>query len=158
MLGLFKSRPHDDATLGRLTRSWGLWRGTINVDGRAAPLALAGASAAPDANALDIARALPAQLNSLRPAIERELFEHCAPYLEAIRSGELDEPERADILRIAKPADTWAFVEAKALTVKPLAGHLTAELALTSAWDEEHTFGVYIRDGRLVEFNASIAG
>ena len=157
MLGLFKSQSHDDPALGRLTRSWGVWRGTIKLDGRkAVPLAVAGSSVAPDPQALDIARALPALFTDLRPAIEQELFEHCTPYLESIRSGEGDEPERADILRIANPADTWAFIEPKALTVKSVAGHLTAELALASAWDEEHTFGVYIRDGRLVEFNASI--
>ena len=157
MLGLFKSRPHDDPTLGRLSRSWGLWRGTIDLDGKhVVPLAVTGNSAAPDATALAIAHAVPALLNDLRSDIERELFEHCAPYLEAIRSGELEEPERSDILRIASPADTWAFVEPKALTVKPVAGHLTAELALTCAWDEEHTLGVYIRDGRVVEFNGSI--
>jgi hypothetical protein len=157
MFGLTKSRPHDDPTLGRLTRSWGLWRGTIDLDGKhTVNLAIAGSSAAPDVNALALSQELPELLKKLRPEIERELFEHCAPYLEAIRNGELNEPGRADILKIEDAADTWAFIEPKALTVKPIAGHLTAELALTSAWDEEHTFGVYIRDGRLIEFNASI--
>ncbi len=158
MLGLFKSRPYDDATLGRLTRSWGMWRGTIDLDGKhTVPLAIAGSSAAPDESALDLARAVPALLTNLRPAIEHELFEHCTPYLEAIRGGEYPEPERADILTITDAPGTWAFIEPKALTIKPVAGHLTAELALTSAWDEEHTFGIYIRDGRMVEFNVSIA-
>ena len=157
MLGLFKSQPHDDATLGRFFRSGGQWRGAINLHAmNAVPLTITGSKAAPDARALDIARKFPALLDDLRPAIEHELFEHCTPYLEAIRSGEPAEPGRADILRIANAADTWAFVQPKALTLKSVAGHLTAELALTSAWDEEHIFGVYIRDGRFVEFNASI--
>lgn len=157
MLGLFKSQPHDDATLGRFVRSRGLWRGTINLDDKAAiALVTAGSRTAPDPNALDIARNFPVFLNQLRPAIEHELFEHCLPYLEAIRSGELPEPERADILGIAKPEDTWAFIEPKAVAIRLFFGALTAELALTAAWDEEHTLGVYIRDGRLIEFNGSI--
>ncbi len=157
MFGLFKSQPHDDATLGRLVRSWGHWRGAINLDGKGAiPLVIAGSRTAPNAKALDIARRLPALLNELRPAIERELFEHCFPYLEAIRSGELPEPACVDILAIVKPEDTWAFIKLKSVTIKPFFGVLATEVALDSAWDIEHTLGAYIRDGRIIELNGSV--
>lgn len=153
MFGLFKSQPFDDATLGRFVRSWGLWRGMIKLDGvHVVPLELTGSRTAPDAAALDCARRLPALLNELRPEIERELFEHFLPYLEAIRDGQLAEPEGADILSIAQPSDTWHFIKLKAVSIDSV----TTEVALTSAWDDEHTLGVYIRDGRLMELNGSI--
>ena len=37
-----------------------------------------------------------------------------------------------------------------------LRGDLTVELGYRVAWDEEHTLGARIRDGRLVELNGSV--
>ena len=157
MFGLFTAAPHTDARLGTFRRSWGAWRGAIILDGaHAVPLIVAGSRAAPDPKALDVAQSLPAAFAKLRPAIAEKLFEHCDPYLEAVRGGEYAEPENRDILRIASAADTWAFVEPTAVSVKAVAGEYTAELALKAAWDEEHTLGVTIAGDRLVEFNGSI--
>ena len=44
------------------------------------------------------------------------------------------------------------------VSVEPLAGDLTLELGLRTAWDEEHTLGARFREGRLVELNGSVLG
>lgn len=157
MFGLFKSRSYEDASLGTFTRRWGTWRGKIKLGtAEPVPLTIKGDRAAPGSEALSAARALPLTLTKLRPAIEEELFAHAKPYLEALGRGEISPPEHAALLRIKTAADTWNFIQPRAVAIKPIAGELTIELALAAAWDEEHTLGVYIRDGRLVEFNASI--
>jgi hypothetical protein len=44
-----------------------------------------------------------------------------------------------------------AFVQ-----VAPLDGRLTLEVGLRVAWDEEHTLGARLHDGRLLELNGSV--
>ena len=44
------------------------------------------------------------------------------------------------------------------VSVEPLAGDLTLELGLRTAWDEEHTLGARIRGGRPAELNGSVLG
>lgn len=93
MVGFFKSKLFVDPQLGELHRSRGSWRGTLKLDTEApVPLVLRGNRAAPDTEALRIARSIPLDYASWRPTIERELFNHYSPYADAGATGELNAP------------------------------------------------------------------
>lgn len=149
MFGLFKSPPFTDPALGLLQRTRGLWRGTIVLAGRSVPLALAGTRAAPDPDALAIAKRLPVTWAGGRDAVGCALVAHLEPYRQAA-VGENDVPA------IAQPADVWRFVDVLSGSVTPIGGALLAEIALTASWDEEHLLGARFEGDVLIELNASI--
>jgi hypothetical protein len=123
----------EDPQLGSLTRRRGRWRGEIALAGGRVAVAVVGPRHAPDPDALAIARRADDELDSARPEVEVALARHREP------SGE--------------QAQDWTIEWAG---VAPLDGALTLELGLDVAWDEEHTLGARIRDGRLVELNGSV--
>src|SRR5262245_66542078 len=107
MLGFFKSPPFADPQLGEFHRSRGAWRGTLEVGtGKPVPIVLSGGRAAPDAESLRIARSIPSDYVSWRPAIERELFNHYSPYAQAVAAGEL-EPPSSNLPPIYAPPAVW---------------------------------------------------
>ena len=156
MLGLFKSTSFVDPQLGELHRSRGAWRGTLKLDGEApVTLILSGSRAAPDAEALRIARSLPSDYASWRPAIERELFDHYSPYAETVAAGELDAPS-SGLPPIDAPSSVWGHTTLAFVQVTPLGGVLTVEIGYRVAWDEEHTLGARFRAGQLLELCGSV--
>ena len=155
MFGLFKSAPFSDPVLGALVRSRGYWRGTLPLDAGPTTLALAGTRNAPDAGALAEARALARRFPAWRPAIDTALFEHYAPYAEALAAGELPEPDE-DIPRIASPAEVGSHARLEYVSIAPLDGVLVTELGYLTAWDEEHTLGVRFAGERFVELCGSV--
>lgn len=156
MLGFFKSTPFVDPQLGELNRLRGAWRGTLKVDiGVAVPLVLSGGRAAPDAEAMRIARSVPSDYPSWRPAIERELFDHYSPYAEAVAAGDLD-PPISGLPPIDAPSSIWPHATLEFVRVAPLGGVLTVEIGYRVVWDEEHTLGARFRSGQLLELCGSI--
>jgi len=156
MLGFFKSASFVDPQLGELHRSRGAWRGTLKLDLEApVPLVLSGGRTAPDADALRIARSIPSEYASWRPAIERELFDHYSPYAEAVAAGELDTPSSV-LPPINAPASVWFHTTLAFVQVAPLSGILTVEIGYRVAWDEEHTLGARFRDGQMLELCGSV--
>lgn len=156
MFGLFKSQPFRDAQLGEFVRSRGHWRGSLTLDANSvAPLVLTGDRSQPDPQALSLARELPQLAQRLRPAIAEALFEHYQPYAEAVADGE---PPAASggLPLITSPVKVWPHVSLLFVSVTPLDGALTAELGFSVAWDEEHTLGARLRDGRLLELCGSV--
>ena len=126
----FRARPVRDAALGELRRCGGRWAGAL-------------------------ARELPAHDAALRAQIAAALLDHLAPYREAAEAGEVRAPA-GELPPIARPDDVWAHVAAVHALVEPLDRALTAEIAYRVTWDEEHTLGARIRDGRLLELNGSV--
>lgn len=155
MFGLFKSASFVDPQLGELRRSGGRWRGTFLLEGKKVPLVVSGARAVPDAAALDVARSIAASFPSWRPTIERALYEHYAPYAEAVAAGEADPPEPG-LPRIEGPAAVWPHATAAFVQVAPLSGRLTVEIGYRVAWDEEHTLGARLLEGQLLELCGSV--
>jgi hypothetical protein len=156
MFGLFKSAPFIDPQLGELHRSRGAWRGTLALDGKAAVLlVVSGSRAAPDPEALRIARSVPEEYASWRPAIENALFEHLSPYAEAVAAGEL-EPPASGLPSIETPPSVWPHTAVEFIQVAPLSGELTVEIGYRVTWDEEHTLGARLRGGQLVELCGSV--
>lgn len=124
---------HEDPKLGQLTRRRSRWRGHVELDGARVPLAVVGGRKGPDEAALVIARQAADELASVRSELEGALADHREPW------GASAEGWRVE----------WA-------SVWPFDGALTLELGLSTAWDEEHTLGARLRDGRLVELNGSV--
>jgi hypothetical protein len=144
MLSFFKSPSFRDPTLGEFARSGGHWRGKIELFGAVVPLVLAGNRAEPDAQALQLGRAVVSNFEAWRSVIARALFEHYEPYAEVLAMG------------IATPAEVWAHVTFEFVSVTPLSHALTVEFGLTTAWDEEHTLGARFQDGRFLELCGSV--
>jgi uncharacterized protein DUF6985 len=156
MFGLFKSPPFRDAQLGELSRSRGLWRGMLMLEsGTSVPLAVSGNRSQPDAQALALARQVDAQFPSWRSAIETALFEHYAPYAEALAAGERSSPGEP-FPKIESPSQVWPFVSAVYVAVTPLDGVFTTEIGYTTIWDEEHTVGARFQSGRFIDLCGSV--
>lgn len=147
MAGLFGSADFDDAVLGRLKRSGGVWRGTADIGGRpGVPLLLFGSMRAPDAAALEAARALTGSFEDWRPAIETALFDHYTPYAEA----------GVDVPMMSSPGEVWGHVSLQSAAIVKMGGRVTTELVYAAAWDEEHLLGARFQAGQFLELCGSV--
>lgn len=154
LLDFLRSEPYQDPVLGPLNRARGRWRGTLPLPGLGAvPLLVSGGRARPDEASLVLARGLRGAYSGLCDQIQRHLFEHYEPYRDAARAGEIDAP---DLPPIRVPSDVWPHTSVEQVLVEPLDGILTIEIAYNVRWDEEHTLGARIRDGRVVELCGSV--
>ncbi|HJQ57269.1 MAG TPA: hypothetical protein VJ890_10205 [Vineibacter sp.] len=155
MFEFFKSTPYDDPQLGQLRRTGGAWRGTIDLGGTSIALVVDGSRKTPDAAALRIARTIASDLPGWRPQIAQALFEHYQPYAESVAAGE-EQPPADGMPKIDRPDEVWPHVAIQYVSVKPLQGVPIVEIGLSAAWDEEHTLGARLRDGKLLELNGSV--
>jgi hypothetical protein len=155
MFGWLKSDPFSDPVLGELRRKGGAWRGEIAVADVRAPLSLPGPRAAPDARALDLARRVTADYPGWRKGIGAALFEHYAPYAEAVAAGDA-EPSEGGVPRIAQPDRVWPHTSVAFVAVISHEGELAVEIGYQVAWDDDHTLGARLRNGRLIELNGSV--
>ncbi len=156
MFGLFKSKPFQDGQLGELRRSGGRWKGSLVV----APcgtfrLALAGSREVPEPIALGLAKELPDRFKSLMPKIQTGLFEHYAPYREAVDGGQ---ETGSPCPSVASPEAVWRHVTPAHVLVEPLGGVSTVEIAFKVAWDVEHTVGARFQNWQFIELNGSVRG
>ena len=154
MFEMFKSEPFMDSTLGEFRRKRGLWRGAIDVGDGGVPLALPGSRSTPDPKALDIAHIIPSTYSQWRTIIETALFEHFAPYAEAVAAGEAQPGE--ELPHITRPDEVWPHVAIEFIAVVAVDGELGVDIGYRVAWDEEHTLGARLRNGQLMELNGSV--
>ena len=152
LFGLSPSPTVNDPILGTLTRSRGFWRGRVMLGDADLPLLIAGGNEAPDVMALALARELPVRYLALQDLIGPALFEHYEPYADTSDDGDFAEQPP----RIPDAAGVWPQVTPLQVTIAPLAGRLSIEIAYTTRWDVEHTLGAIIADWRLIDLNGSI--
>ena len=156
MFGLFESQPFSDPQFGELKRSKGLWRTSITIDSSPGVLlAISGPRSAPDNQALKVAHAVLANYQGLRPVIEQALCNHFLPYEEAIAGGEMPPPP-GGLPSSTNPNSVWPYVTTVYVSVAPMEGVLTAEIGYRTTWDEEHTLGARIQEGRFLELCGSV--
>jgi hypothetical protein len=79
--------------------------------------------------------------------VEAELFEHYEAYRDAAVPG---------VPQLSSPSEVWPHVILSSVQVRPYNAPDELQVALGVAWDDEHTLGALIRDGRLTELNGSI--
>ena len=155
-MGWFRSDPHTDAHFGVFTRRRGVWIASVALpDLGTVELCIAGDRKAPSEESLALAHEVPSQYRALREEIGRALFEHLEPYADAVRAGELD-ADSFDPATVRGPDDVWAHAGVLAVHVNTARQSFPIEIHLEVAWDEEHTLGLRIRDGRLVELCGSV--
>jgi len=155
MWNFLKPPPYNDPSLGVLVRARGHWRGTLYLrQALPVPLAVAGPRSAPDARALALARDVPIAWSAWQPAIESAVLAHIAPYVEAIADGDLPAPR--GVRSVASAGELWPFITFTHVAAVPLDGRLVVELGLTIPWDEEHTLGARLHEGRLIELCGSV--
>jgi hypothetical protein len=89
ILDFLRPPAYRGSVVGNLVRQGRYWRGVIKLGSeRGVPSLLAGPRAGPGESSLGLARELDQRYATLIPAIERALFEHYEPYIEAGESGE----------------------------------------------------------------------
>ena len=113
----------------------------------------AGSREGPDLFALELAKELPDRFKLLIPNIQTGLFEHYAPYKEAIDAGEYTDSRCPSI---GSPETVWPHVTAAHVLVASLGGVPTFEIGLKVAWDIEHTVGARFQNWQFIELNGSV--
>ncbi len=156
MSGLFGSPHFDDAVVGRLKRSGGTWRGTLEVgETPGVPLNLFGSDREPDAAALAAARQIRAMFGGWRPSIQQALFDHYTPYGEAVAAE--DGGARGTQMPALQTAEqVWNHVTLQSVAVVKMSGVVTTELVYAAAWDDDHMLGARFQSGKLVELCGSV--
>lgn len=156
IMGIFGTPTFDDAVLGRLERTRGLWRCALAIDGqKPVPLAMPGSNRGPDEAALQAARQITSSFEGLKPDIQRALFEHHEPYADAA-SDEDSDGDAMTTPSITTPEQVWAHVSLQSVAIIRLSGVLTTEFVYSAAWDEDHMLGARFQDGRFVELCGSV--
>jgi hypothetical protein len=126
------------------------------MQGAATDLFLAGSREGPDPAAIDLAHDLVKSYKSLQTQIETHLFEHYRAYDPAIVGGEHVDPYPKILTASAVwPEVTLVYVSIAPLRGSPAAGSII-EIAYSVSWDEEHTVGARIQNGRLFELCGSV--
>jgi hypothetical protein len=156
MSGLFGSPHFDDPVFGRLKRSGGVWRGTLEVGATpSVPLNLFGSGREPDAAALAAAREISAMFDAWRPSIQQALFDHYTPYGETIAAeGTAAQGTQMPVLQT--PEQVWKHVTLQSVAVVKMGGIVTTELVYAAAWDDDHMLGARFQSGELVELCGSV--
>lgn len=156
MFGFLRSTPYRDATLGEFTRKSGRWRGRIVIPPHGdVELRVAGGRGSPDAASMEMARSLAVTYQALQTEITRALFEHYQPGREAWTSGEL-EGMVDSFPEITNARDVWSHIQVQHVDIDAARSDFPVEVRIDAAWDDEHTLGVRLRDGRVVELCGSV--
>ena len=145
-MAFLTSEPFTHARLGTFIRKHGDWLGVINLPPHGkVELRLAGDRNAPSSAALEMAAALPARYAALESQVADALFEHYEPYSA---EGTLDE--------LVDAGDVWNYLHVTYVDIDPDRRAFSVEIRMETQWDEEHTLGVQLKDGELVDLNGSV--
>ena len=137
MFGHGKEQLIVDAELGPLLRVRNAWRGHVRIDPFGPiPLSVLGSRSGPDDDALTLALTANHEYAHCARAIDDELAEHRSAY------------ETDDAVAVAIAPIYVAVIR--------LDHRLVLEFGYRVPWDEEHTLGARVSDGKLVELNGSV--
>lgn len=146
MAAFLASEPFTHDSLGTFVRKHGDWIGSITLPHHGkVELHLAGDRKAPSDAALELAAALPSIYATLESQVAEALFEHYEPA-----------SEEALIEDLVEPGDVWNHLHVTYVDIDPDRRLFTTEIRLETQWDEEHTLGVQLKGGKLVDLNGSV--
>ena len=151
-MGIFdflrRPAPQHHPQLGLLEYAGGRWRGTIKLEGEAqSVLLLPGTRSGPLSSVLRVAEMAQMWWAGVRLAVEAELYAHYG----AARDGDV-----SDLPELANSSDVWRHVTLSSVEVAPHRRLDELQVAIRTAWDDEHTLGALVRDAAFVELNGSI--
>ncbi|MGE3727389.1 MAG: hypothetical protein AB7I41_17650 [Candidatus Sericytochromatia bacterium] len=101
-----------------------------------------------------MAHTAPSEYSRCRGLIAEAMFEHYAPYAESFAEGELDASLAPRIVH--RSEHIWPFVSVVYLAIIQLQGELSIEIGYQVEWDEDHTLGARLQNGKLIELNGSV--
>ena len=128
--------------------SGGRWRGSVELEpSKPITLYLPGTWNGPTPEAAQLADSTREWWMRARPDVEKELFQH---YSNGREEGLSDLPD------IQSSAEVWAHVTLSSVEIKPYRSLSELQIAMRTAWDDEHTLGALVRDAVLVGLNGSI--
>jgi hypothetical protein len=139
---------YEHPRLGSLLYSGSRWRGIVELErGQKVTLFVPGARGGPIPEALLLAEHVPESWLRVRADLEKDLFEH---YSAGRDGGVPDLPD------IANATDVWSHVTLSSVEIRPHRSLDEFQVAMRTAWDDEHTLGALVRDGTLAGLNGSI--
>ena len=146
LFGIIKSNKYHHQQLGSFKKSQGCWNGLLDLDmvGKI-PLLIHFGGTEPDSLAIATTVQFSNSWGERRKEIQETLYKH---YLSGPTWSE-------DYPRISL-SEIWNFVSVEKIVVEKRRGKAVIEVAIRVEWDEEHTLGARIIDGKLDELCGSI--
>lgn len=139
MFSLFKPKDIEHPIFGPLKWYHGRWQAHLDVPGHGKlRVLIAGAKSGLSAGAESEALLLLSAFAAWKPRIAQALLEHSEPYN-----------------CVSSPEEAWRQASLQAAVVEPMAGIMTTELCFTTTWDEEHTLGARLQQGKWLELCGS---
>jgi hypothetical protein len=143
---IFKPSNFAHPTLGLFEKRSGYWQGSIKLKNfEFIPLFIS-SYREPTSNAIDAAADLIDAWDVLYVESEKLLFDH---YFHGFTPS-LDYP------KILNPSDVWKFITPEKIIIEPRKNNTRIEVAIRTEWDIEHTLGIRIKNGHVIELCESI--
>ena len=151
-MGIFdflrRPAPQQHPQLGSLEYAGGHWRGSVELErGSRITLFLPGTRDGALPDGVHLAVAAPSSWTRVRPAVEAELYAHYSA---------LDAAEVSGLPELASSTDVWKHVTLSSVQIGPHRRLDEFQVAIRTAWDDEHTLGALVCDSVLAELNGSI--
>lgn len=164
MFGLFKKVIIEDPRLGPMQRHGKRWVGVIRLPGlKPVELDIEGTKEAPHSQTLACAYELPERLQSLIPAMSKELLDHLEPYQDALRDpdahvrSEFENPNFiGTIMAITTPVSAWQAANIMGIEIGFDGSKTILLVKMDTLWDPEHTVGAYFEDWQFRLLNGSV--
>lgn len=132
-----------------------MWRGNIAVGQATVPVAVCGSRRGPLPAAVSLGKSIADQYPAWQAQIENALIDHLMPYAEAVSAGDLPPPEQP-LPAIEKPSEIWQHVVPTFVAIAPISGNLCIEFGYQVSWEDEHTLGAQVGNGRLLALCGSV--
>ena len=147
-----------DPRLGEMRFAFGKWtsKNAKVLVASGVAVKLPGDRSGPSGKALHMLEQTEAAFEKLKIEIAPKLFELYQNLAEAADVAELSEELGHAFPKIDSPSDVWAHVKLKRVWICAYGNTNDIELAWFPDWEVEHTAGAVIREGKLVDFSASV--
>jgi hypothetical protein len=143
---LFSSKPFETVALGSLKKRNGLWRGFIDLaESKNIPISIFGNCSEPNLFALESTVQVLNSWDKISHEIQNSLYEH---YLRG--------PTWSDSYPKIERTRLIDFIALEQIVVEKRKGRVVIEIAIRTAWDEEHTLGARLVNRKLEELCESI--
>lgn len=147
-----------DPRLGELRYAFGKWTSRdAKIFGESAvPLRLPGDRSGPSPHALRVLKQTEEAFEELKQEIATKLFELYENLADGADLTELSEELGHPFPKLGAASQVWQHVKLKRVWIGAYGKANDIELAWFADWEVEHTAGAVMREGKLVDFSASV--